>query len=113
MNISVTIANSEGDLESFAEFLRAVHGVCDVQMTKHDISTMSIHDTISFLVQNPEAGIAIASGVGALFAALGNRAEVTVTKDGTIIAKRVASKDCSISCTRSMEVAGGIVAAIV
>jgi hypothetical protein len=56
---------------------------------------MSIHDTISFLIQNPEAGLAIATGIGALFAALGNRAEVTVTQDGTVIARRLASKDAA------------------
>ncbi len=95
MNFSITIANGEESVESLAEFLRAAHGVRDVCLAKRDASTMSIHDTISFLVQNPEAGIAIATGIGALFAALGNRAEVTVTRDGMVIAKRVASRDAA------------------
>jgi hypothetical protein len=95
MNLSFTIANAEDSVDSLAEFLKSIHGVRDVQLAKQDASAMSIHDTISFLIQNPEAGVAIATGIGALFAALGNRAEVTITKDGTVIAKRVASKDAA------------------
>ncbi|HET7506357.1 MAG TPA: hypothetical protein VFK02_35300 [Kofleriaceae bacterium] len=95
MNLSITVANAEDNVESFVEFFRAIDGVRDVRLAKNDTSSMSIHDTISFFVQNPEAGIAIATGIGTLFAALGNRAEVTVTQDGTVIAKRVASKDAA------------------
>ena len=56
---------------------------------------MSVHDTISLLVQNPEAAVAIAAGIGALFAALGNRAKVTVRKDGTVVAEGVSSRDAA------------------
>lgn len=93
MRLKMTFANNEGDLASIAEFMRNTNGVAEIRLEKADRNTASIHDTVSLFVQNSEAAAAIGAGIGALFAALGNRAAVTITCDGEIIAKNVASKD--------------------
>ena len=95
MQLTITVHDAEADLRPMYEHMRGIAGVEQLRLEKTDSSAMSIHDTISLLVQNPEAAVAIAAGIGALFAALGNRAKVTVTKDGAVVAEGVSSRDAA------------------
>ena len=103
MQLKITVSDNEGDLTTLREELRGVRGVGAVQLEKSNPETLSIYDTLSVLVQTPEAAVAIAAGIGALFAAFGNRAKVTVHKDGSVIADRVSSKDAAKIVAKAVE----------
>jgi hypothetical protein len=91
MQLEITV-RAESGLEPMYEQLRGIAGAARVRLQKTDGGAMSVHDAVSVVVEDPETAEAIAIFLGELFGELGNRAKVTVTKNGAVVADRVSSR---------------------
>jgi len=94
MQFEFFVQDAEGDLAQLREYLEGAQ-CAHIALSKRDRSAMSVHDTISFMAQSPEALVAVAAGIGALLASLGHRARIKITADGTVIGENLSSKQAA------------------